>query len=47
MRHSEPTADDTGSDPLSRQLDDLEADVIRQWTAVDEDSAQLIHSSLT
>ena len=47
VRHSEPATDDAGTDPLSRQLDDLQANVVGKWPAVDEDSTQLIESSLT
>ena len=39
-------ADDAGPHPGGRHLDDLEADVVGQRPAVDEDSPQLIDPSL-
>jgi hypothetical protein len=38
---------DAGTDAGGRQFDNLQSDVVRQWTSVDEDSTQLINTSLT
>jgi hypothetical protein len=38
---------DAGTDAGGRQFDNLQSDVVGQWTSVDEDSAQLINTSLT
>ncbi len=38
--------DDAGSDSGGRHLDDLQADVVGQRSAVDEDAAQLVNSAL-
>ena len=43
---SQLPADDTWSDPRRRHLDDLEADVVGQRAAVDEDAAQLVDPPL-
>jgi hypothetical protein len=47
VRHAKCSADDARSDASRRQFNYLETDVTGQWTAVDEDSAQLIDPSLT
>lgn len=47
MRDPQLTTDDTGTDAGGGHLNDLEADVVGQGSAIDEDAAQLIHSSLT
>lgn len=38
--------DDAGADASGGQLHDFQANVVRQWSAVDEDAAELVHSSL-
>ena len=38
--------DDAGADAGGGQLHDLQANVVRQWSAVDEDAAELVHSPL-
>ena len=47
MRDAQQATDDAGTHAGSRHLDDLEADVVGQWTPVDEDASQLIHPPLT
>ena len=47
VAHSELPADDAGPHPGGRHLDDLEADVVRERPAVDEDSPQLIDPPLS
>ena len=47
VRHAQLARDDARTDASSRQFDDLQSDVVRQWSAVDEHTAQLVHSSLT
>ncbi len=46
MADPELAADDTGPDPGSRHLDDLESNVVGQRPAVDEDPAQLVDPAL-
>jgi len=46
MRDPQVPGDDTGSDPCSCHLDDLETDVVGKWSSIDKDSSQLVHSSL-
>ena len=38
---------DAGTDAGRRKFHNFQSDVIRKWTAVDENSAQLIHTPLT
>ena len=46
VRDAQLTGDDTRTDSCRRQFNDLQADVIRKRTTVDEHSAELINSSL-
>ncbi len=47
VRDAQLPGNDAGTDASGRQFDNLQSDVVGQWTSVDEDSAQLINTSLT
>lgn len=46
MADAKLAADDARADAGRRQLHYLQANVVRQWSAVDEDAAELVHPSL-
>lgn len=47
MGHPKLTGDNAGTDSRGRHLDDLQADMVRKRSPVDEDASQLIYTSLT
>lgn len=47
MTNSQLTRNITGSDALVRQLNYSRSDNVRQWTAVYEDAAKLVHATMT
>lgn len=47
MGYAKLTRDDARTNPSSCHFDDSEADVIGKRTAVDEDTAELVYSTLT
>jgi len=47
VRDAQLARDDARTHASRRQLDDLESDVVGQWSSVDEHAAQLVHPPLT
>jgi len=47
VRDAQLPGNDARTDSGGRQFDDLQSDVVGQWTPVDEDSTQLVNTSLT